>query len=120
MKLSVAIRLGALIRPQCSDWMFWAGGSCVLGAAVEAVGLLTYDPFYRINWLKDVPPAWHLGDVTACPLCDSFGERRLMLAHLNDHHRLTRGRIADYVEQWERAQDEPAHTPETTTVGASQ
>ena len=44
MKLSEAIRLGAMLRPQitCLYWNRWGGakmGSCALGAAAEAIGL---------------------------------------------------------------------------------
>lgn len=37
LKLSGAIRLGALIRPQCTGQMFRRGASCALGAAYEAL-----------------------------------------------------------------------------------
>lgn len=37
LKLSQAIRIGAKIRPQCRGEFFANGGSCALGAAVEAI-----------------------------------------------------------------------------------
>jgi len=36
LKLSEAIRIGARMRPQCRGTFFREGGSCALGAAVEA------------------------------------------------------------------------------------
>lgn len=48
-KLSAAIRLGSTFRPQCRGRFFQDGGSCVLGAAYEAItglneGRLIYSP----------------------------------------------------------------------------
>ncbi len=38
LKLSEAIRIGAAIRPQAMGDFYNEGGSCVLGAAYEAIG----------------------------------------------------------------------------------
>ncbi len=42
LKLSAAIRIGAKIRPQVRDVYFGDGGSCAIGAALEATGILKY------------------------------------------------------------------------------
>lgn len=112
MRLSEAIRLGAMLKPQGFGDL-WTGGvravegrlvdtpvhSCALGAAWDALGCGWRDP------LKDPPPAIcaFLNQPAICPSC--FLRRRANLgqivAHLNDHHRWTRERIADWVESQE-------------------
>lgn len=97
MKLSEAIRLGAMIRPQG----FIIGPydcfrkSCALGAALEAVGLgYTYahqKVKERWTWINNEP-------VLKCPECKDVGEFQYIVGvHLNDFHRWTRERIADWV-----------------------
>lgn len=39
LKLSEAIRIGAKIRPQCTGKFYANGGSCAIGAALEAIGM---------------------------------------------------------------------------------
>ncbi len=38
MLMSEAILLGSMLRPQCITWLFIAGRSCAIGAALEAIG----------------------------------------------------------------------------------
>ncbi len=106
MKLSEAMRLGAMLKPQGFGAMInvW-GGTCALGAVADAVG-------QELVW----PPAWcPILDVlwlrTRYPILDMFAidpvipgaySGRLSLAdvivRLNDDHRWTRERIADWIE----------------------
>jgi hypothetical protein len=46
-KLSQAIRIGAKIRPQCRGSYFSEGRSCALGAAMEAMDVLSYGALAR-------------------------------------------------------------------------
>lgn len=44
LKLSAAIRIGAKKRPQCNGHFFAEGGSCAIGAALEALtGLSNFE-----------------------------------------------------------------------------
>lgn len=95
MRLSEAIRLGAMIRPQTYFYWFHDGGSCAIGAALEAVGAAVYsDCFFRTG----APKAWEWSRMTvACPACEQQDQAQEHLRHLNNVHRWTRERIADWV-----------------------
>jgi hypothetical protein len=114
MRLSEAIRLGALIRPQAFGSYFYDGRSCALGAAMEAANdvdgrLASMEDFYQ---RVSIP----FGELRACPakrchwgqhgLNDQYGADNLVV-HLNDYHRWTRERIADYIETLETARTTP-------------
>jgi hypothetical protein len=107
MRLSEAIRLGAMNRPQAYGSYFEkeTNRTCALGAALDAIGLLAlsggdqqlYVAFPLLN-LQGVPSP------CGCVLvifADTLGGR---ITHLNDHHHWTRERIADWVESVERAE----------------
>lgn len=104
LKLSEAIRLGAMLRPQARGGYFVKGGSCAIGAALEAIGMNSK--------CLDAGPAlsrWPLArNVVPCPQCLDSGTAWSMAAHLNDHHQWTREQIADWVATVE-AQDELQH-----------
>lgn len=116
LKLSEAIRLGAMLKPQS----FGSMRSCeavpslgdVLGLRIIektcAMGA-AYEAGYR--------SAPYLG-VSTCPACVHVGPVPYLVMHLNDSHRWTRERIADWVESVERAQ-EPTPVVECETVAAS-
>lgn len=101
LKLSDAIRLGSMLRPQCFGLMFKNGGSCAIGAACEAVGLSSEDGMESF-WDNNVQPF-------KCPMYADYsnvlsdhcmGSRNTinqMIVHLNDTHHWTRERIADWV-----------------------
>lgn len=111
MKLSEAIKLGSLLRGQAfCEYMtlIQPVRSCALGAALEAMGrdkaALPSKEAARIwSWAADV------GHPTNCPVC--LPEFKIqhgcsvlsMITHLNDKHRWTRERIADWVESIEPA-----------------
>lgn len=107
MTLSDAIRLGASLDPQVHG-SYWGGGqgTCALGAAGRATG---YD--------HSEPLTMHLGRLwpelenpleRECPSCDDPLSRACLwhvragldtlIVHLNDQHRWTRSRIADYLD----------------------
>lgn len=103
MKLSESIRLGALIRPQAFGHTFVEGKSCALAAALEASGVKPEDLVATFA----VSP-WHLWDISSnksvgqvsCPLCGEAFQVGVvsMVVHLNDDHKWTREKIADWVE----------------------
>jgi hypothetical protein len=112
MKLSDAIREGAKLRPQAfGAYQDALGGSCALGAAYEAFalrdnaayGVACAEPFFRerrnpwgtlLRTLRDTP----------CPDC-GYMHYEDQITHLNDTHKWTRERIADWVATQEPAND---------------
>ena len=126
MKLSEAIRLGAMIRPQNFGMLIGPiegikdVASCALGAAGEACGVLHYDA--EIQGLTDAAPyaelevRWPLLSKRSaglmCPACGMVHSGILtafnvsdMIQTLNDSHSWSRERIADWVEQLELAEE---------------
>lgn len=97
LKLSEAIRLGAMLKPQAFDALVSGeggkGGSCAIGAAIEAFGI-EMDEF-----ACDLLAARVSFPVVGCPCClaAGFGKKLDVIMHLNDVHRLTREQIADWV-----------------------
>jgi hypothetical protein len=109
VKLSDAIRLGAMIRPQAHGRFFRDGNSCALGAALEASGLAVYDEEYSMDEqapLSDRLIVDHAALIHECPAgCSEFSHlpHRIdaVIVHLNDRHEWTREQIADWVETYE-------------------
>lgn len=101
MKLSEAIRLGAMLKPQgFGNEALFGKSTCALGAAADAVNLP--EELERYETLCTPFPI--VGDhVEACPAgagCAAIwcGVTVLHMAyHLNDIHKWTRERIADWV-----------------------
>jgi hypothetical protein len=111
MKLSEAIRLGAMLKPQGFGGNTtgpMATVTCALGAAYEAAEVAhcwialsrRFPILMRIEWL-------------VCPACDERVETPI--PHLNDDHRWTREQIADWVATIE-AQHEPTPEPHPVSV----
>lgn len=99
LRLSEAMRLGSMLRPQLFCALHSEEGSCAAGAALEAVGGLRAKSFGSIwPWTKIQDPALRCPDV--CSFTDLVGEPLCvidLIVHLNDHHGWTRERIADWV-----------------------
>lgn len=104
MRLSEAIRLGAMLRPQGFIKTLAHSGSCAMGAAVEATGgsvPATYEdamahlvhrwPFVFAAELVTYPPC-------GCGMAGFKSTVRACVLHLNDTHRWTREQIADWVQ----------------------
>ena len=97
MKLSEAIRLGAMLHPQhFGDYYDWDEhnkviATCALGAAGQA-------------GYKQHPNEAFLLTFTECPVCAWNECLRAVVAHLNDGHRWTREDIADWVAVQEGAE----------------
>ncbi len=110
MKLSEAIRLGAMLKPQAFSGAQWPEKSCALQAACDALGM---DGTDVMPFLAKYP--WAHRKVT-CPACNVMDKPRaihcVIAFHLNDDHRWTREQIADWVATIE-PQDAPESTPAT-------
>ncbi len=113
MKLSEAIRLGAMLRPQSFGIGSDEHGDCALGAAVRAAGcpvhaardgdMSTREERPGVAMVSvDFPIEWNLAYFSTCPECAETLPRYSLIPHLNDKHRWTREQIADQVEIWER------------------
>jgi hypothetical protein len=101
MKLSEAIRLGSLLRPQGFRYLFDNHGrTCALGAALDAIRKLP-------DFLSDryIPEEWinFINYHSQCPACPFVGN---VITHLNDFHKWTRESIADWIESIESNRDE--------------
>ena len=108
MKYSEAIRLGAMLGPQCFGMEADRdGGLCANGGATRAAG---YYAVYQFGAITKT--------LANCPVCGRRGELATIVAEeLNDHHRWTRERIANWVETKERELEQAAE-PELVTVAA--
>ena len=115
MKLSEAIRLGAMIRPQVIGG-YVEHGTCALGAAADASGIpAAFDtiqnrPCIDYTALADRFPVLHaMVDHPAATLVTDCVES--IIWELNDVCHWTREAIADWVATIE-PQETPAATPE--------
>jgi hypothetical protein len=93
MRLSEAIRLGAMMRPQTFRTMLTDDGACALGAALLAVGARPEEAvssaLHRWPWASTVS--------ADCPRCGRSRTVFRVITHLNDRHRWTREQIAKWV-----------------------
>lgn len=113
MKLSEAIRLGAVLKPQAFGTVFDGRGTCVYGAAFDAVGELPTYPCIGFTHILAHHPDWSLID-GPCPECAI----QCSPAHLNDVHHWSREAIADWVatiESQEPAAEVTEREPEAVT-----
>jgi len=99
VKLSEAISLGAMLSPQAiGHFTDKNGGRCAWMSAVDAVGREphVWGRFGEWTWARR--PA-------TCPVCQ--GRRRVSdtIIHLNDRHRWSRQRIAEWVAEIEPTAD---------------
>lgn len=125
MKLSEAIRLGAMLRPQTYEKLFGDGKSCAMGAVLEASGVLAYgqaldfpqgqkcELMFPILATKVLLPE----DVSPWPHHPLY-EIRVWNAvvFLNNNRRWTREQIADWVETLEAKEAETIETEELVTA----
>jgi hypothetical protein len=121
MRLSEAIRLGAMTSPQGfgvdSVNLDRDAPKCAWGAAIEAAGLpsqraaggvsLRGEP--PIGLVVTIPDEWLriANQWTHCPECNTFrGYVAYLIPHLNDEHRWTREQIAAWIETLEAKEAE--------------
>jgi hypothetical protein len=117
MKLSDAIRLGAMLKPQgfgCWTAAANAPASCALGAAYDALGM--FGEGVRL-WevLAKRYPVLRAMNLMACPACGAT-EIGSMVPHVNDSHGWTREQIADWVATIEAQQEQPTEQPQPVSV----
>lgn len=114
MRLSEAIRLGAMLRPQAFGQFYADGATCAFGAALDAVGRL-YPLDSAQCFIAITAQGWD--DIQylriACPECGRSAAYTVQ--HLNNLHKWTRERIADWLEGIEQEHTHAAATD--TTVG---
>ena len=125
MRLSEAIRLGSLIRPQAYyAWFSRDGSSCAIGAAIEACGVefvpgmntkqaeVVLKEFQASEYFQDFKKTL-AKNTDVCPECGEAVKHRgqqedvkpnisSVIVHLNNEHRWTRERIADWVGTFEK------------------
>jgi hypothetical protein len=106
MRLSQAIRLGAMLRPQGRAGLLVNGKTCALGAACEAVGITTGQVKYDSQAYKDLRAKWPFLDTEAYHESLPGGDTVLVaIWKLNDIMGHTREQIADWVETIEEGTD---------------
>lgn len=110
LTLSEAIRLGAMWSPQGRLGYMDGVERCALGAAADAVGIkgvVYHDeprPIIDYDALKARWPV--LRGTSKCPACTNYlTGTNDAIWHLNDWHKWTRERIADWVATIEAAQE---------------
>lgn len=120
LRLSEAIRLGAMLRPQGFGHLFSHGKSCALGAAKEAIGMKGKrgkSTAWKMGQTFDFPAYWpwlrmavtHPVKEYQCgPDCRHASDAFWVVMHLNDHLRWSRERIADWVESVEPKEESVA------------
>ncbi len=93
MRLSEAIRLGAMMKPQAFRALFTGDGACALGAALLAVGAAHEQALrsVRNRW------PWAFTVSANCPSCGRSCPVFGVITHLNDNHCWTREQIALWV-----------------------
>lgn len=118
MRLSDAIRLGAMLKPQAVGTTKGDGGqSCALQAACESVGVAS---IWDIQACYAAFPV--LMDWAQCPECRDTFMLDATVIHLNDEHHWTRERIADWVQTLEApapALSSEAATPRSVAIDPS-
>lgn len=93
MRLSEAIQLGAMMKPQAFRALFTDDRACALGGALLAVGAVREPALrsVRNRW------PWVLTVSADCPSCGRSGPVFGVITHLNDHHRWPREQVAAWV-----------------------
>lgn len=106
MKLSEAIQLGSMLRPQTFGPFADSCGTCAMGAALDAIGQKIFKTG-KVNEkrIRKIWPwlTWRL-KVKRCPWCgirDDFTDVFYFIVHLNDEDRLPRQEIADLIATME-------------------
>ena len=124
MRLSEAIRLGAMLRPKANGWFFRDGRSCAQGAALEAAGIKLNDDLRgQFGHHADIRRLWPWThkEFVGCPVCGIKTIVASAISHLNNTsgHDWPREAVADWVETIERrAGAEEARTEQETATPA--
>ena len=129
MKLSDAIRLGSKLTPQAwSRLKSKHGGTCALGAALEGIEYdfdISIKDTFESYWSKLIKAAEYIdgrwpeviNTVVLCPLCpEKSGFLTETITHLNDDHRVTRERIAEWIDSLTEKKEEKVQMANATAV----
>ena len=121
MKLSEAIRLGAMLRPQTTGAIYKHGKSCAWGAAWEAVGgdITHWDYSKGISSISICQDYWPKLSLAYVPNPITGDTRPIwsIIESLNDNPNCwTRERIADWVASIESHEEVLSDTTKTTTA----
>lgn len=124
MRLSEAIRLGAMLRPQEFSMVFRKHGdqycSCAIGAAAEAAGQEPNDDNEGLILAIKTWPI--LSTYARCPYTHTQEKIWSIIAYMNNRNRSTREAIACWVkeleDQMETPHEEPAVAAATTVTAA--
>jgi len=104
MKLSEAITLGAMLTPQAVGHFIDArGGRCAWASAIDATGR------GQKGW------SWTKRTVN-CPDCGITNPAVIIVIHLNDTHRWSRHRIAEWISTIEPTEQTSAEGEEFSSV----
>lgn len=122
MKLSEAIRLGAMLKPQGFGACLWDGRTCAMGAAYDAIGGLGVIDDGK-GWGKALAvwPSLRIFLGRECHLCSDespMPSEANVIAHMNDAHGWTREQIATWVQELEAQHEAKAEQPAAVTVRA--
>lgn len=99
MRLSEAIRLGAMLDPQVFGVTANEYGTCAIGGALKAIGVSGQYNEALNHW----PIA---GEIVTNPVRGDMHLLFGIVRELNDEHEWTRERIADWVESIELSRAE--------------
>jgi len=102
VRLSEAIRMGAMLRPQMRGKMLDEQGSCALGAAAEANGAKNFSDLRTLYpWIFEISDY----EIPGMGGFKATSVARVIMC-LNDICHWTREQIADWVEKNELHQEE--------------
>ena len=106
MKLSEAIRLGAMLKPQGREHLRRDNRTCAFGAAFDAVGELANSVIGERSFMVMARALWPIVDnEVKCPIAGTTRHLGSMILSLNDEDEWTREQIADWVATIEAQQD---------------
>lgn len=116
MKLSHAMRLGAMLKPQCYGHLSTRGSrTCAFGAAFDALGILA--EVEETSLVLTAPGRWPWILTEMChPVTGRTFAALNIIVLLNDQSLWTREEIADWVEKVEPAEDLPSPAPSPVDV----
>ena len=111
MKLSEAIRLGAMNSPQIKGGYMDGEGRCALSAACDAAGIGSVEALHGGRRVLDYPKLEETFPLLAKYVCppgttSTTDEVQMIIWSLNDYNGWTREQIADWVETIENQQEQ--------------
>ncbi len=119
MRLSEAIRLGAMLRPQTTGAIYKHGKSCAWGAAWEAMGgdIEHWSHTMNMSSHSICMRFWpELNKEVIDPIGGDLRKLYFVIEYLNDNPNCwTRERIADWVTTIESPTEVPSDTIQTPT-----